>query len=200
MPLRLSVLLAMLCSLRLGEVGALKYTAIDWDAGTITIDKALKYTPITGAFIEAPKTDAGDRVITLPPAMIKILHDALWEDVVEAQDDPEAWRGDNWIVHSRHGARVNKDTPSKWFRAFADAHGYQNLTFHGLRHLHASLLIAMGVDIPSVSARMGHSDPAITLRAYADMLPAQDQTAATAMDQLLIQSMLAAMRPPAKED
>ena len=200
MPLRLSVLLAMLCSLRLGEVGALKYTAIDWDAGTITIDKALKYTPATGAFIEAPKTDAGDRVITLPPAMIKILHDALWDDVVEAQDDPEKWRGDNWIVHSRHGARVNKDTPSKWFRAFADAHGYQNLTFHGLRHLHASLLIAMGVDIPSVSARMGHSDPAITLRAYADMLPAQDQTAATAMDQLLIQSMPAAMRPPAKED
>ena len=194
-PLRLAVLLAMLCSLRLGEVGALKYTSVDWDAGTITIDKALKYTPDTGAFIDAPKTVAGDRVITLPPTMLRILHDALWEDVYESQDYPETWKGDNWIVHSRHGARVNKDTPSKWFRKFADAHGFHELTFHSLRHIHASILLAKHIDIPSVSARMGHSDPSITLRAYADMLPAQDQTAAATMDHLLVDSLPPELRP-----
>lgn len=196
-PLRLAVLLAMLCSLRLGEVGALRYPSIDWDAGTITVDHALKYTPDTGAYIDTPKTDAGDRVVTLPPTMLKILHDAMWDDVMEAQDDLDHWKGNQWIVHSRHGARVNKDTPSKWFRKFADAHGYKGLTFHGLRHIHASILLAKHVDIASVSARMGHSDPSITLRAYADMLPAQDQAAAATMDQLLISSMPPALRPPA---
>ena len=185
-PLKLAVLLAMLCSLRLGEVGALKYSAIDWDAGTIAVDCALKYTPGTGAFIAETKTDAGERVITLPPSMIGILKDAMWQDVMEEQDDSDAWKGSGWIVHSRHGARVNKDTPSKWFRKFADARGFQGLTFHGLRHVHATMLLQHRVDLQSVSARMGHSDPSVTLRAYADAMPARDQDAAAEMDRLLI--------------
>ncbi len=185
-PLKLAVLLAMLCSLRLGEVGALKYSSVNWDAGTITIDRALKYTPADGAFIAETKTEAGDRVITLPPSMVRILHDAMWDDIMEAQDLPEKWQGDSWIVHSRHGARVNKDTPSKWFRKFADAHGFQGLTFHGLRHVHASMLLQHRVDLQSVSVRMGHSDPSVTLRAYADAMPARDQDAAATMDRLLL--------------
>ena len=72
-PLKLAVLLAMLCSLRLGEVCALKYTAVDWTAGTITVDRALKYTSATGSFIAETKTEAGDRVITLPPSMIRMM-------------------------------------------------------------------------------------------------------------------------------
>lgn len=187
-PLKLAVLLAMLCSLRLGEVGALKYSAVDWDSGTIAVDRALKYTPATGAFIAETKTDAGDRVITLPPSMIRILRDAMWQDVMEEQDDPEKWKGAGWIVHSRHGARVNKDTPSKWFRKFADDHGYQGLTFHGLRHVHATMLLQHHVDLQSVSSRMGHSDPSVTLRAYADAMPARDQDAAATMDRLLVTS------------
>lgn len=185
-PLKLAVLLAMLCSLRLGEVGALKYSDIDWDAGTITVDRSLKYTPADGAFISKPKTDAGDRVITLPPSMVRILRDAMWDDVMEAQDLPDKWKGAFWIVHSRHGVRVNKDTPSKWFRRFADDHGFQGLTFHGLRHVHASMLLQHRVDLQSVSVRMGHSDPSVTLRAYADAMPARDQEAAATMDRLLL--------------
>lgn len=193
-PLKLAVLLAMLCGLRLGEVCALRYLDIDWDAGTIAVHAALKYTPETGAFIAEPKTEAGTRVITLPRTLLPILRDAMWRDVAEAQDEPEKWRGNNqrWIVHSRHGVRVNKDTPSKWFRAFADAHGYQGITFHDLRHAHASLLVASQIDIAAIAARMGHSDPAITLSVYTHAMPARDLTAAAALDQLLV-----AAQPPA---
>ena len=191
-PLKLAVLLAMLCSLRLGEVGALKYSSVDWTAGTITVDRSLKYTPATGAFIAETKTDAGDRVITLPPSMVRILRGAMWQDVMEEQDGPESWKGAGWIVHSRHGARVNKDTPSKWFRKFADAHGYQDLTFHGLRHVHASVLLQHRIDLQSVSSRMGHADPSVTLRAYADAMPARDQDAARTMDALLLSAAMPA--------
>ena len=196
-PLKLAVLLAMLCSLRLGEVGALKYTAVDWKAGTITVDRSLKYTPATGAFIAETKTDAGDRIVTLPPSMIRILKDAMWQDAAEEQDDPEAWRGSGYIVHSRHGARANKDTPSKWFRKFADAHGFQGLTFHGLRHVHATILLQHNVDLQSVSSRMGHADPSVTLRAYADAMPARDQDAAADMDRLLLSASADPDAPPA---
>jgi len=189
-PLKLAVLLAMLCSLRLGEVGALTYFDVDWNNDTITIDRALKYTPDTGAFIAETKTESGDRVITLPPSMMRILREAMWDDVAEEQVYPEAWKGNNerWIVHSRHGVRVNKDTPSKWFRKFADAHGYKGVTFHDLRHIHASFLLQHHIDPVSVSSRMGHSDPSVTLKVYADAMPARDLDAAATMDRLLITS------------
>lgn len=199
-PLKLAVLLAMLCGLRLGEVGALRYTSVNWDAGTISVSQALKYTPATGAFTEAPKTDAGDRVITLPPTMLRILRESLWADVMEEQDDPDSWRGSRWIVHSRHGAQVNKDTPSKWFRAFADAHGFRGVTFHDLRHIHASILLAKHVDLPSVSARMGHSDPDVTLRVYADALAPDDLSAAETMDELITAAAPALAPPDPEED
>ena len=186
-PLRLAVLLAMLCGLRLGEVCALTWFDVDFKAGTLNISRALKYTPETGAFLAAPKTEAGTRVVTLPASMVDILREAMWDDVAEEADDPEAWRGDNrrWIVHSRHGAPVCKDTPSKWFRAFADAHGYTGITFHDLRHAHASLLVASQIDVAAIAARMGHSDPSITLSVYTHALPQRDRAAAEALDHLL---------------
>lgn len=182
---RLAVLLALLCGLRLGEVCALRYTDIDWEKGTISVSRAVKYTPEDGVFVASPKTAAGDRVITLPPTMVRILRDAMWDDVVEAQDDPDLWQGDRWIVHGRHGRAVHHDTPSKWFRDFADQNGFPGLRFHDLRHAHASILVASGIDVAAVASRMGHGDPGITLHTYTHALPLRDQAAASALNSLL---------------
>lgn len=182
---RLAVLLALLCGLRLGEVGALKWKDVDWQHSTLTVSKAIKYTPEDGLFEAAPKSAAGDRVITLPPAMAAILRAAMWDDAMEEQDWPELWQGQGYIVHGAHGKPLHHDTPSKWFRVFADSHGFSGVRFHDLRHAHASILVAHGIDVAAVASRMGHGDPGITLRTYAHALPLRDQAAAAALDPLL---------------
>ena len=53
--------------------------------------------------------------------------------------------------------------------------------FHALRHSHASALIAAGVDIVTVSRRLGHGSPAITLSVYAHQFGSTDEAAAHAM-------------------
>ena len=53
------------------------------------------------------------------------------------------------------------------------------MTPHGLRHLHASLLLAQGLPIPAVSQRLGHANSAITMAVYAHAL-SQDDSQATA--------------------
>ena len=208
-PLKLSVLFALLCGLRLGEVCAITQFDIDYNAGTIQISRALKYTPETGSFIADPKTEAGDRVITLPNFLLMFLREARWtdediivscyeelgamiEDGIKPDTDPEILKKTlynlehfRYIVHNRLGARVNKDTPSKWFRKFADAHGYQGTTFHDLRHAHASLLVAKGMDIASIAARMSHSDPSVTLSVYTHALAPRDQTAADTLETIV---------------
>ena len=56
---------------------------------------------------------------------------------------------------------------------------------HQLRHTHASLLVAQGLPITGIAARLGHSTPAITLRIYSHELAGQDTQAANAMEAVL---------------
>lgn len=57
------------------------------------------------------------------------------------------------------------------------------LTFHGLRHTHATWLLMHGVDLKTVSERLGHADEATTLRLYAHVLPGRDAYAANVFEQ-----------------
>jgi integrase len=51
-----------------------------------------------------------------------------------------------------------------------DAIGMSGVTLHSLRHTHASMLIASGVDIITVSRRLGHCSPKVTLEVYGHLI------------------------------
>jgi integrase len=79
----------------------------------------------------------------------------------------------------------NLPTPNSVSAAWHDAAeslGVAGVTFHGLRHTHASQLIDAGVDIVTISKRLGHADPSITLRVYAHLFRQDDSKAAAAID------------------
>lgn len=52
-----------------------------------------------------------------------------------------------------------------WYRALHAA-GLRRIRIHDARHSHASWLLAAGADVVAVSRRLGHSDPAVTLKVY----------------------------------
>lgn len=58
----------------------------------------------------------------------------------------------------------------------------KGFTFHDLRHTHATWLLMHGVDLKTVSERLGHADEATTLRTYAHVLPGRDAWAATVFE------------------
>ena len=59
------------------------------------------------------------------------------------------------------------------------------MSFHTLRHSHASALIAAGLDVVRVSRRLGHGSPAITLAVYSHLFEDTDDGAAAAIDGVL---------------
>ena len=59
------------------------------------------------------------------------------------------------------------------------------ITFHGLRHTSASLLLGAGVPVHVVSQRLGHKDATVTMAVYAHVLPGQQQSAAEQLGALL---------------
>lgn len=182
---RAALLLALLCGLRLGEVGELRLDDVDWKNGTIDISRALVYTPQTGSFAGDPKTEAGERLIALPPGMMAVLYETR-EYQKEVQTwAGDLWQGEGWIVHGWNGARLHHDTVSKWFRRFADANGFEGVRFHDLRHTHATILLANSIDVVAVATRLGHADPSTTLKVYAHALRRRDEDAARATQALL---------------
>ena len=59
------------------------------------------------------------------------------------------------------------------------------VSFHALRHTHASALIAAGIDVVKISKRLGHSSPTVTLRIYAHLFAPDDDAAAVAIDAVM---------------
>jgi integrase len=73
---------------------------------------------------------------------------------------------------------------SKRWATAAAAVGMPELTFHSLRHVHASQLLARGVDVVTTARRLGHS-PDVLLRTYAHVIAQTDKAAADAIDAAL---------------
>jgi len=59
------------------------------------------------------------------------------------------------------------------------------VSFHSLRHTHASMLLSSGVDVLTVSRRLGHRKPSITLDVYGHLIDGADEAAARALDGVL---------------
>jgi integrase len=72
----------------------------------------------------------------------------------------------------------------EWARGVASI-GFSGLTFHALRHTHASQLIEAGVDIVTISRRLGHASPNITLKVYAHLFSQADTKASDAINAAL---------------
>jgi integrase len=73
-----------------------------------------------------------------------------------------------------------------WNREIRRIDGVAPVTFHSLRHCHASALIRDGIDVVSVSKRLGHSSPVITLKVYAHLFGGgYEDRAAEAIERML---------------
>ena len=74
---------------------------------------------------------------------------------------------------------------TKRFEQLVRRAGLPAMTFHGLRHQHASLLIAQGVDLAVVSKRLGHSTIAITSDLYSHLLRDANRQAGEAAEAIV---------------
>ena len=78
------------------------------------------------------------------------------------------------------GPRDPDDITREWRRA-VKSKKLPKVTFHALRHTHVSQLIASGMDVLTISRRIGHNSPTITLSVYGDLFKNTDASAAAIM-------------------
>ena len=102
------------------------------------------------------------------------------------------------IIHCQwNGLQMGLETPYQAFHRIINNYNMQQereeeklplIPLHGLRHTAATLLISQGVDIRTVSGRLGHANTSTTLNVYAEYLKELDRTASDKLESLLLAS------------
>jgi integrase len=127
------------------------------------------------------------RVIELPPSMLARLEaHRIRQNEYRRQYGPD-YRSDlDLIFCNTDGTPLRPDSISGTVsRMCRDLGLPKGASLHTVRHSHASLLLSEGVDIVTVSARMGHSNVRTTAEIYAHAIRGKDQAAAQVWDDIM---------------
>jgi integrase len=166
---------------------ALKWSDIDWQARTVTIQRALiwRYKPPRWYFSE-PKTSRSRRTIPLSPALLKQLSEHKRRQGEERLRAGARWQQNALVFPKWHGGPQEPSTLRLWFQAALKRAALPtHFRLYDLRHSCASLLMAEGLNPKVVSERLGHSSVAITLDVYSHVLPGMQQEASERLENLL---------------
>jgi len=180
--------LALFTGLRLGEILALRWGNVDIDATKVLqVREALEETKVHGVIFKAPKTKAGRRDITLPDIVVDVLREHRLRQRQLCLQLGLGKLPENALVfpNAIEGKPRRPSAVSREWGLVAKSIGMPELTFHGLRHTHASQLIDAGVDVVTISRRLGHANPTVTLQVYAHLFRKDDSKAALAINAAL---------------
>lgn len=174
-------LLLAATGLRLGEALALRWDGVGLGGVALTVTGTLHRSSGGQWTISSPKTAAGVRTVILPPVAAAVL--AAQRDQQDAQRTAagSAWQEYGLVFTGETGQPLYPSTVQHALKRECARLNLPAVTPHGLRHLHASLLIADGIPVPAVAARLGHASPNVTMKLYAHALPGQDVAAAQAI-------------------
>jgi integrase len=173
--------------LRQGEMLGLRWSDVDFERGTLRVGMALQ--KIRGqAILDQPKTDRSRRVLPMPA----LVADALRRrKALQGQERLRA--GGRWqetipdLVFTTPLGRPRDGTAvTHRYKKLLAAEGLPPRTFHALRHSAATLALASGLDLKTVSTMLGHSQIALTANTYASVVPFLLQEAADRLNGLLV--------------
>lgn len=164
---------ALETGMRKGELRALQYKALHED--TLRINKSISDTAGNNNQVVTPKTKTSIRTIHVSCSLIQLLRSIPHENESD------------FIFRTNNDTPIGKNTILRYFSQLKEkCHITKPLHFHDLRHTHATLLIMAGVNIKTVSVRLGHASVAITLNRYTHALPAQDKEASDYITSMLL--------------
>lgn len=169
---RFIVLLALKTGMRRSELFGLTREDLSIDNATFEVNKSRHYLAGKGKFTKYPKNDSSIRTKSLPKSILSYLK--LYYELLDRLEYKNVYIFDYLSI----------DGICSWFDNWQKKNKIRNIRFHDIRHTHATILLYLGVDVKTISERLGHADIQTTLNIYADVLKELDEQSAEKIDNL----------------
>ena len=178
--------MALTTGLRQGEILALRWSDVDWDAGTVSVARAQKDivdgVPVYGK----TKAKRARSKVHLDPRDLTDLAAHRERQRLEQARAGSAWHPDDLIFCREDGTALSADQARNFFKRLLRAAGLPpRMRFHDLRHTNATLLMEAGEPVLVVSERLGHSTPTTTEAMYGHVTAPMRSAAAAKMADIL---------------
>ena len=154
---------------RRGEIAGLKWDHVDLDHGRLEISVNLCYSKERGIYETTTKTDAA-RFVNIPSETVALLRHYRATQARLQLANGDRWHSTGYLFTQDNGEPMNPTSITAWLNKFSKKHGLPHINPHAFRHSVASILIANGTDIVTVSKQLGHSQVSTTGDVYAHII------------------------------
>lgn len=182
---RAIITLLLYSGMRRGELCGLEWEDIDFKYNLVDIKKSSLYLSDRGIFNDETKTQSSKRVIKIPSEAMQVLSEHKHQQYTERLKLGDRWINSGKVFTQWNGKPIHPDTITGWFSRFIKKNNLPPIHLHSLRHTNATLLIAAGTDLRTVSKRLGHSNMTTTGNIYAHAIKSADERAAEALGDIL---------------
>jgi integrase len=170
--------LAAYTGARRGELLHLRWTSVNLNAAEVTFSGSTAV--VRRQHVEGTTKGGRSRTVSLDRDTVAVLREHRRQQTEERLAAGSAWNDNDGLVFtSRWGEPLYPDTVTALMTKLIYRHNESatppagplpHARLHDLRHLHATTLLLAGVPVHVVAARLGHADPAVTLRVYSHVL------------------------------
>ena len=169
--------------MREGEVLGLTWDRIDFDRGTILIDRQLhKEREKGGAYhLAATKNDKA-RTIMPPPYAMQLLRTQKARQAEQRLKAGDLWQAAGLVFTNETGGNLAVSTVYKQYKRIVESIGLPDLRFHDLRHSFAVASLRSGDDIKTIQGNLGHHSAAFTLDQYGHVTDQMKKASADRME------------------
>ena len=182
---RAMITLFLYSGMRRGELCGLEWSDVNIKDCLIDINKSSLYLSGRGIFEDETKNFSSKRVIKVPVPVMELLSAHKRTQTEELFRLGDKWERTNKVFTQWDGKPIHPDSITSWFKKFIKRNGLPPVSIHSLRHTNATLLIAGGADLRTVSKRLGHSNMSTTGNIYTHAIQTADERAAEMLGDIL---------------
>lgn len=132
------------------------------------------------------KTKNARRFVPIAGDSLLVLQQHKQRQLIEAAECRGSWHRSELIFTSKIGTPLHPRNLLTTLKNEQKKAGVPQTSVHAFRHIHASQLIAQGIDIKTISMRLGHSSTSFTMDRYGHILQEHRHKAALSVEELLM--------------
>ena len=174
---------ALATGMRRGELQGLTWKDVDFTNNRISVNQSVIKDNGKEVVSTALKTKASRRTISIDERTADVLR--TQRAYCQSLMLQHRWKEIEFVFPRENGTPMRQNSISKKFTDYCRQAGIEGVTFHSLRHTHATALVKAGVHFKIIQARLGHSSFNITMDTYSHVSHGEDKEAAEIMKEII---------------